>query len=136
VEDALLIGIDTNILIRFVLEDDPMQAVQIQAFFDTFTPREPGYISLVVLCEFAWVLGRFYRRTRGDVAAVIEQVLNISALEIERAGVAQKALKQFRNSRADFGDCCIAVIAEAAGCNYTLTFDEAAAKLPGMRLLS
>ena len=118
------------------MEDDPIQVEQAQRFLDTLTMRDPGYISLVVLCEFAWVLGRFYDRARMEVAEAVERLLNMSTLEIEKASIAQQALHQFRASRADFGDCCISVIAQSTGCDYTVTFDKPASKLPGMRLLT
>ena len=134
-EGANLIGLDTNVLIRFVMEDDHVQVEQAQSLLDTLTTRDPGYISLVVLCELAWVLGRFYNRTRPEVASAVEHVLSASNLHVERASIARNALQQFRVSRADFGDCCICAIADSAGCEYTVTFDKAAARLPGMRLL-
>ena len=112
-----------------------MQALQAQSFFETLTPRDPGFISLIVLCEFAWVLGRSYHRTRVEVVAAVGQLLNIPVFTVERAEIALKALQQFRTSKADFGDCCIGAIAQAAGCDYTVTFDKNAAKLPGMRAL-
>ncbi len=126
---------DTNLLLRFVLDDDAMQVSQVQDVVDTLTSRNPAYVSLLVLCEFAWTLARVYRRPRFEVAAGVETLLNMPNLEVERADIALDALAQYRNSHADFGDCCIASLGSAAGCAYTLTFDKAASKLPGMRLL-
>jgi predicted nucleic-acid-binding protein len=100
------------------------------------TPREPGYVSLLVLCEFAWVLAVTYRRPRAEIASQLAGILNAGSLRVEQEGLASAALEQFRTSRADFADCCISALAAAAGCQHTVTFDRAAAKLPGMRLLS
>ena len=134
-EGESLIGIDTNVLLRFVLRDDPIQSQQAKELFAAFAPRDQGYLSLIVLCEFAWTLGRFYRYGRAEIAETLEQILRMTALEVEHPALAQRALDRFRASRADFGDCCIGVLAETAGCAYTVTFDRDASKLPGMRLL-
>ncbi len=134
-ERALLIGLDTNVLVRLVMEDDEGQIEKAQGFFNGLTTRDPAYLSILVLCEFAWTLGRFYKLTRDQVAVAIEQVLNMPSLQIERPHIVRKALQYFRASRADFGDCCIGVLAETAGCVYTVTFDRDASKLPGMHLL-
>lgn len=117
------------------MEDNPSQVAQAQDFFNNLTVREPAYLSLVVLCEFAWTLGRFYKLTRFEIAIAVEQILNMPVLQVERPNIAKAALHYFRASLADFGDCCICALAEIAGCAYTVTFDKAASKLPGMRLL-
>ena len=126
---------DTNLLLRFVLDDDAVQSRQVRAFLSSRTTFDPGYISLITLCEFAWVLTRFYRLPRATVADTVEAILNMANIEVERAAIVQRAVGHFRESQAGFGDCCIASFGEAAGCEYTFTFDKAAAKLPDMRLL-
>ena len=122
-------------LVRFLTRDDPIQAAQARAFFSSVGARHGAYISLLVLAETAWTLARSYRLGRAEIGDKIEEILNVAVFEIERPDIAQQALIVFRESRADFGDCCISVLAQAAGCEYTYTFDKAAAKLPGMRLL-
>ena len=102
----------------------------------TLTPREPGYVSLLVLCEFVWVLSVTYRKTRAEIASYLASILDTGSLRVERTGLAYEALEQFRTSKADFADCCISALASAAGCQQTVTFDRAASKLPGMQLLS
>lgn len=131
-----LIGVDTNILLRYVLEDDLHQTDLVEAWLRNRSDREPGYVPLLVLCEFAWTLAKFYRRPRAEIGRGVAAILNMSVLTVERAEIAQRALEQYLASNADFGDCCIAVLAGAAGCDHTLTFDKAASKLPGMRLLA
>jgi predicted nucleic-acid-binding protein len=100
------------------------------------TPREPGYISLLVLCEFAWVLAVTYRKPRAEIASRLGGILNAGSLRVEQPSLAHEALEQFRTSQAEFADCCISALASAAGCRHTVTFDRAASRLPGMRLLS
>ncbi len=135
-ERALLIGLDTNVLLRFMVQDDLAQTSLVQTWLDKRSTREPGFVPILVLCEFVWVLTTRYRFPRAEIASAITAILNTEVLIVERAALVQTALQQFRDSRADFADCCIAALATTAGCSYTLTFDQAAAKLPGMRLLS
>ncbi len=130
-----LIGIDTNVLLRFTLGDDAVQAAQAREFFCALTPRNSGYLSLLVLSEFAWTLARLYKFRRAEIGDKIEEILGVTVFEIERPVIVQKALQLYRQSSADFGDCCIAALSNAAGCTHTYTFNKATAKLPGMRLL-
>ena len=126
---------DTNLIVRFIAEDHDSQVDEVQRFLDERTARNPAYVSTVVLCEVAWTLARVYRRSRADVAAALEKILSMPIVQVERGDLAAEAVKMYRGSRADFGDCCIAALASLAGCEYTLTFDKDASKLPGMRLL-
>ncbi len=134
-ERAALIGIDTNVLLRFTIDDNQAQADLVQSWLDERSSRDPAYVSLIVLCEFAWVLGTRYSFQRDAIARAVHSVLNTAVFSVERSELVQQALRQFSASRADFADCCIAAFASAAGCVYTLTFDKTASKLPGMRLL-
>ena len=131
-----LIGIDTNVLLRFVIEDDPAQTDAVQSWLDERTSRDPGFVSLLVLCEFVWVLATRYGFSRDNIAGAVKTVLNTAVLAVEQAELAKDALLKFQASKADFADCCISAMAYAAGCDFTVTFDKAAAKLPGMRLLT
>lgn len=134
-EGTTLIGIDTNVLLRFVLRDDAIQFAQARALFGSLSFRNAGYISLLVLCEFAWTLGRSSRYKRSEIANAVEQILGMAEVVVEQESAVRNALKHFRASRADFGDCCIAALASAAGCDWTATFDKQASRLPSMRLL-
>ncbi len=131
----VLIGVDTNILLRFVLKDEPTQASLAGNWMEALSPRSPAFVSLPVLCEFASVLARIYREPRSGVAESIAALLGTSVLHVERPDIVREAVEHFTQSGADFTDCCIAALAKSAGCEYTITFDKAAAKLPDMRLL-
>ena len=103
--------------------------------FERFKPQNPGFISLPAFCGFTWVLARTYRMSREQIVASSELILNASALELQHSAAIRRALTHFRDSRADFADSCITVLAAEAECDRTLTFDVVASPLPGMRLL-
>lgn len=133
---TVLIGFDTNVLLRFVLEDDPQQYGAARSALASLSAQERGFVPLLVLGDFAWVLARTHKKSRLEITASIDGLLHAATLEIERLDIAVRALQQFRVSKADFTDCCIAVMCAESGCRHTFTFDVAASKLPGMRLLS
>jgi predicted nucleic-acid-binding protein len=124
------------VLLRFVLSDDLQQTPVADRWMQALTPREPGYVSLLVLCEFAWVLAVTYRKPRAEIESHLTGILDAGSLRVEQAGLVNDALEAYRTSKADFADCCIAALGQQAGCQHTVTFDRAASKLPGMRLLS
>ncbi len=130
-----MIGLDTNILVRYLTEDDPAQTTAAGQVIDSFSPDSPGFISLIVLAELVWVLESFYRFTKKEIEQVLETLLRSEELVLERAEVVSQALRMFRASRADFADCLIERSGHAADCEHTLTFDRKAAAGAGMRLL-
>lgn len=130
-----MINLDTNVLLRVIVRDDVMQTPQAEAFLSLLTSEKPGYISLVSLAELTGVLRRFYRRTPVQIAAVVEGLLNSSELELEKSETIARALILFRAANAEWQDCLVAQSGLDAACEYTVTFDKNAAKLPGMRLL-
>ena len=95
----------------------------------------PGYVSLVVIAEIAWVLESGYRLDRPELFQALDGLLSTRALMVERAEIVRYALRIFAHSTADFADCLIARLAHAAGCEKILTFDRNAAKHSGMTLL-
>ncbi len=119
-----------------MIDDDAQQGATARRWVEALTERDPGYVSLVVICELAWVLSRRYRFSREQIAAGLGSLLKVAVLRVEEAELVTEALEQFRASRADFADCYIAVSGRRSGCSHTVTFDLQASKLPGMRLLS
>ncbi len=130
-----MIGIDTNVLIRLVMQDDPIQCGKVDSFLAGLSTREVGFISLVTLIESVWVLEKHYRLPRLDLARFVEDLLGATELKVEREAAVSQALACFRGSTADFADCLIDRIHRDAGCTHTVTFDIAAAKSTGMVLL-
>ena len=125
-----MIGLDTNVLVRYLVQDDPVQARQANALIDRAAAHETAmFINHVVMCELAWVLGSGYRYARPALAEVIEKILLGRQFEIEKKDLVWTALANFKASRADFADCLIGVVNDAAGCESTLTFDRSAASL-------
>lgn len=131
-----MIGLDTNILLRFLMQDDPQQSQKVNRLIARLSISQPGYISLIVLAELAWVLRNVYRVKKVDILRALWILARVNNLVLEQAGAVLKAIHLFRTSSADFADCLIAVAGMQANCAYTSTFDRKAAKLPGMRLLA
>lgn len=129
-----MIGLDTNVLVRYLVQDDPAQTRRANALIDRAAAHESAmFISHVVMCELAWVLGRGYGYARTELAEVIEKILLGRQFEIERKDLVWTALADYKTSRADFADCLIGVTNDLAGCESTLTFDRSAASLRAFR---
>lgn len=130
-----MIGLDTNVLVRYVAQDDAKQSPQATRLIESLTVDSPGYVGLVSLVELVWVLSGCYAASRDDIAAVLETLLRAKELVIADADSVWKALRLFKQSQADFADCLIERSAAASGCDHTATFDRDAAKHCGMRLI-
>jgi predicted nucleic-acid-binding protein len=130
-----VIGLDTNILVRFIAQDHPAQTAAATRLIDSLSPETPGYLSLVVIAELLWVLRFSYRFDKDEIERVVERLLRSRELMLEQEDVVAKALLQFRTTRSDFADCLIECGSRAAGCEQILTFDKRAVST-GMRLLA
>jgi predicted nucleic-acid-binding protein len=134
---ATLIGIDTNVLVRYVVQDDAEQAAAATSFLEAHcTSDAPGYLSHVVLCEFVWTLRKVYRLDKANVVPVLDRVLSNAALRVQAAALARAARYDFEAGGGDYADYLIARTHQAAGCAYTVTFDRRAARHPLFKLLS
>ena len=131
-----MIGIDTNVLVRYVMQDDPAQARAATRFLGNLTSQAPGHISAVVLAELSWVLTSTYGATRAELANAIENLLATDALIVQHVDCAHRALAALRTTGADFADAFVAAIDVKAGCAETVTFDKDASRRAGMRLLT
>lgn len=130
-----MIGLDTNVLVRYVAQDDAKQSPQATRLIESLSADSPGYISQVAVVELVWVLSGCYASGRDEIAAVLETLLRAKELVIADADTVWKALRLFRQGKADFADCLIERSADAAGCDHTATFDRDAARHCGMRLI-
>jgi predicted nucleic-acid-binding protein len=129
-----VIGLDTNVLVRYVTQDDSRQTPRAVALIERrCTESSPGFINGVVLCELAWVLDQALGYSRTQVTAVLEGLLRARQLRVERAEVVREAVQAYAMGAADFADALIAVTNRQAGCEATFTFDRRASRLPGMR---
>ncbi|MCY3594644.1 MAG: type II toxin-antitoxin system VapC family toxin [Bacteroidetes bacterium] len=132
-----MIGLDTNVLVRYLVEDDDAQSAVASTLIDGLTQSDPGFISSVVLAEISWVLSTSYKLGREEIASVIEELILSRDLVFENIEACYLALYVYRSSTSvDFADALIAQTAKLAGARETVTFDRKAARESGMRLLS
>jgi predicted nucleic-acid-binding protein len=128
-------AVDTNVLVRLLVQDDEAQYRTALAFFEALDSGSPARVDTVVLCELVWVLRSAYEYTREDVAEVIERILSTEQLEVDDPESAWLALEDFRATKADFADCLIGQRARRAGCHATVTFDARLKSLPTFEIL-
>jgi predicted nucleic-acid-binding protein len=131
-----VIGLDTNVLIRYLTQDDPAQARKADAVIaDATARRERCVIGPVVLCELVWVLRDAYDTPKDQLLVTLERILSTQQFEIVDKDRVREALETFRKGRADFADCFIGVANTAAGCRETVTFDRRLRGTEGFRVL-
>ena len=131
-----MIGLDTNVLVRYLMQDDAKQAAQATRLLESLTPEAPGFVPLVTVIELVWVLSSCFDLGRAEIVRALDSLLRTKELVVEGVEVVWKALGQFRRGSADFADCLIERSAAAAGCERTVTFERAATKHGGMTLVS
>jgi predicted nucleic-acid-binding protein len=130
-----MIGLDTNVLLRYLAQDDPVQSPRATEIITRrLTGEEPGFVSLVTIIELVWVLKTQYKRSRQEVASVIEMVLAADTFEVQNEQEVYHAVVALRNGAGSFEDALIGSLGIWRGCSVTLTFDEKAARLHGFGL--
>ena len=131
-----MIGLDTNVVIRYLVQDDKKQSAAATRFIEkSLTTDAPGYINHITLCEIVWVLQRCYGVTTPQVREIIEGLLTTKQLMVENVEITWKALRAYDAKNADFCDALIGQKNIHSGCEHTVTFDKRAASLPGFDLL-
>jgi predicted nucleic-acid-binding protein len=131
-----MIGLDTNILVRYLAQDDPVQSRKATVLIEGhLTEQTPGFISIVALAETIWVLQRAYGLTEKEIATVLERVLQADTLVVEHEAAVATALSALWNGYGSFADALIGAINAQAGCTRTVTFDRKAVRLPGFQVL-
>ena len=132
-----MIGLDTNILLRATLNDDPVQSGAAQRLLKRLGDDKRGFVNLPVLMEFFWVLRSRYKLPQSRLTAVMRDLLGVEHIEFEALEVVGKALATYEAGIADFADMIIALRNRELGAARTVTFDEGAAKsIAGMELLA
>jgi predicted nucleic-acid-binding protein len=132
-----MIGLDTNVLVRYMAQDDPIQSkIAADLIERRLTERDPGFISIVAMAETAWVLERVYGLSGAEIARAIERTLQTDVLVVESEQKIFTATVALREGRGSFADALIAALDARAGCSATVTFDRKALRLPGFELLS
>ena len=130
-----MIGLDTNILVRYFVFDHPAQTARAIEVMDSLTAQEPGFVSLVVVAELVWVLDSVYKLTKAEIVSALEMLLRSKEVKVQEPEIAWQALTSFRKGGSGYSDCLIERIGHAVGCRHTVTFDQKAASTAGMKLL-
>ena len=132
-----MIGIDTNVLVRHLVQDDPRQSrVATQVITKQCTRESPGFVNRIVLCELVWVLESAYGYSKETIVNVLDKLLRTSQLKIEDPQSAWTSFRMYQKGKADFSDCLLGTTNRLGGCESTVTFDQTASKLDGFQLLS
>ncbi|MGA9884881.1 MAG: type II toxin-antitoxin system VapC family toxin [Candidatus Acidiferrales bacterium] len=126
---------DTNILVRYLTQDDPVQSLKATEIIERrLTEEIPGFVSIVAMVETVWVLDRAYRLAGDKIAAAIERVLQADMLVIESEQEVFTAMIALKEGHGTFSDVVIAALGAKASCTCTLTFDRRALRLSGFEL--
>ncbi|MCP5431841.1 MAG: type II toxin-antitoxin system VapC family toxin [Alphaproteobacteria bacterium] len=129
-----MIGLDTNVIVRYLAQDDPVQsAVAADIFERRLTVERPGFVSLVAMVETVWVLDRVYGLDAAGLVGVVERLLAADALVVECEPEVYTAMEAVREGIGSFADALVAALGARAGCVHTLTFDRQALRLPGFQ---
>lgn len=131
-----MIGLDTNVLVRYLAQDDKAQAASATRFIEThLSERSPGFISLVVLVELCWVLQKLYGATTSELSETVADLLATPQFKLQAREAVQdavQALQVGKSGKAGFADFLISRIALREGCRQVVSFDRVAIRHAGM----
>ena len=119
-----MIGVDTNVLVRYLVRDIPEQAEAARSLLEGLTPESPGFISREVAIETVWVLERSYRFSREQIADILKELTAVDELVFEAVEDVARAALEFRQGGPDFADLMILAAAERVGASPLYTFDQ------------
>ena len=126
-----MIGLDTNVLVRFLVQDDTRQFERARRLIQREAERgEPVMISLLVLLETEWVLRSRYALSKEEIADTISGLPDAAEVRVEAEPVVEQALYLWRDSAAGFADCLVGAHHRSLGCEATASFDARAIRLP------
>ena len=130
-----MIGLDTNILVRYLTQDDSTQSPKAREIMERrLTEEKPGFVSIVAMVETVWVLERAYGLTPHKIVGAVERVLQTDVLVVENEQEVFTAMIALKDGQGSFADAVIAALGARMGCSCTLTFDRKALRLPGFEL--
>lgn len=130
-------GIDTNVLVRYILQDDARQGALAAHFVEKNCSRdEPAFINGIILCELVWVLETAYEYSRAEIIPVLEKILHTQQFHIHEPQIIWQALRGYKTTSIDFADHYINSLNLHNDCEYTVTFDKKASRVVGFKLLS
>ncbi|MGH9606896.1 MAG: PIN domain-containing protein [Terracidiphilus sp.] len=131
-----MIGLDTNVILRYLLQDDPKQARQANQIIERqLSAQNPGFLSLVTLLEIVWVLRSLLRQSPAQIAAHLEGLLAADTLAVQNEQQVFEAAFALKRGAGEFEDALIGALNAWAGCLRTLTFDRKAGRLAGFRVI-
>lgn len=130
-----MITLDTNVLVRFLVQDDAKQGQAAADLVETLTETDQGYICREVIIELVWVFERAYKMTRAQIAPVIEGLLSSREFLVENSDRVGLALARYETGGAGFSDQMILLAGTDVGCSYLVTFDKKLAREKGVRLV-
>lgn len=131
-----MIGLDTNLLVRFLTKDDLPQFERAKRLIEESAARDERLlVNVVVLCELTWVLDSAYGYSRVEIADALERIFETAQFEIQHADEARQALHDFRGTRAGYADALIGRINRALGASQTATLDRGLRGLEAFRVL-
>ncbi|MCP3054297.1 PIN domain-containing protein [Aurantimonas marianensis] len=132
-----VVGIDTNVLLRALLNDDSVQSPAARRFLSKLTPTEQGFVGVPVILELFWVLRTRYQLPRNELSQTLFELLEAGSLIFEDFDTIVRCLSMFEEGNVDFSDAVIAERHHGQGCARTVTFDRNAARdLASMELLT
>jgi predicted nucleic-acid-binding protein len=122
-----MIGLDTNILVRYLTQDDPDQSLKATEIIERrLTEENPGFVSIVAMVEIVWVLDRAYSFSAHEIAAAVERMLQTDVLAVENEQEVFTAMIALKSGQGTFADAVIAALSARANCSCTLTFGQKA----------
>jgi predicted nucleic-acid-binding protein len=129
-------AVDTNILVRYIVNDDLKQAAVVEKFWgECETNQEAIFVPVLVLCELMWVLSRLYAQTKPQLIGVLEKLLAVGFFRFEQESAVRQSLEHYRGGKATFPDYVIGEISRQSGCRDTVTFDRDLRGAPGFTIL-
>ena len=126
-------ALDTNVLVRYIVQDDQEQAQKAANAIERFTSEDRAFISCIVLCEVNWVLRTAYKLPKEECLTTLRKIVSVASFDVERIECCTKALKRHEKGLADFSDYLIQEIARYEGYDTVLTFDAKAQKDVGFQ---
>ena len=129
-----MIGLDTNIVLRYLLQDDRLQSRRVNDFIDReISEADPGFINLATVLEIVWVLRSAFQRTPAQIASHLEHLLAVESFQVQNEQQVFEAAYALKHGIGEFEDALIGALNAWLGCSYTVTFDKRAAKLARFR---
>jgi predicted nucleic-acid-binding protein len=131
-----VIGLDTNIVVRYLAQDDPVQSAKATHIFERrLTEEEPGFVSLVTMVETVWVLDTVYGLSSQEIAQAVERILQADTLAVQNEQEVFTSMIALKSGQGSFADALVGALGKWAGCGSTLTFDKKAGRLEGFVLV-